>query len=317
MHDKIKKEKICVPQNHQTCRLDKFISDQHTGFSRSCWQKLIKDGGVLVNDKVITSKNFKVQPGVIIEFSMPPETSEIPLPSAEDMPLETLYEDKDILIINKPAGIIVHPGDGNPSGTIVNALLHKYGESLNFGEIFKDSYRPGIVHRLDKDTSGALIIAKNEEILQKFYSMFKNREVNKTYIALIHGVPQRTFDTITFCIDRHPVNRKKMAVSTEGKEAITHLSLIQSAFIENQPVSILEVKIETGRTHQIRVHLSKIGIPIIGDKLYGGLRKKPKAERQMLHAWKIEFKHPITGKKLKITAPFPEDINQMIEKIHS
>jgi 23S rRNA pseudouridine1911/1915/1917 synthase len=297
--------------------LDKFISEQYPTFSRSCWQKLIKNGEISVDNKIITSKNFKLLPNTVVEFTMPSQNSEIPLPTPEDIPLNSIYEDKDILVINKPAGIIVHPGDGNPNGTIVNGLLQKYNESLNFGEIFEDKYRPGVVHRLDKETSGALIIAKNEETLLKLKAMFKNREINKTYIALIHGFPQKQFDTIKFSIDRHPVNRKKMAVSPDGKEAITHISLVQSAFIENQPVSILEVKIETGRTHQIRVHLSKIGIPIIGDKLYGGFRKKPEADRQMLHAWKIEFKHPMTGKTMRVTAPFPEDINMMIQKIHS
>ena len=308
---------INVPEETQGTRLDKFLPEIFPTFSRGVWQKVISNGGVIINGKCASSNKIKLSEGDIIEVQMPSDDNEIPLPQPEDIQFDILFEDDNVLVINKKAGIIVHPGDGNPAGTIVNALLFKYNKSLNFGEIFEDKYRPGIVHRLDKDTSGALIVAKNEESLVSLKSAFKNREVKKTYYAIVQGVPKKHFDTIRFSIDRHPVNRKKMAVSPNGKEAVTHFTFVQGGYIDNQPVSILEVKIETGRTHQIRVHLSEIGIPIIGDKIYGGVRKKPKAPRQMLHAGNIIFPHPVTGKKINITAPIPDDMQNMIDKIHS
>jgi 23S rRNA pseudouridine1911/1915/1917 synthase len=308
---------INVPEEIQGIRLDKYLPEIFPDFSRGVWQKVISHGGVIINGKPAASNKVKLSGGDILEIKMPSAESVIPLPEPENIELDILFEDKDILVINKRPGIIVHPGDGNPAGTIVNALLFRYNDSLNFGEIFEDKYRPGIVHRLDKDTSGALIIAKNENILQTLKASFKNREVKKTYYAIVQGVPKKHFDTIRFAIDRHPVNRKKMAVSPNGKEAVTHFTFVQGGYIDNQPVSILEVKIETGRTHQIRVHLSEIGIPVIGDKIYGGVRKKPKAPRQMLHACNIVFPHPVTGKKISITAPIPDDMQDMIDKMHS
>jgi len=313
----LKNKVLDIPENAIGKRIDKFLSEFFSNYSRGAWQKVIQRGGIAINGTTISSNKIKLNSGDLLNIEMPSDSKEIALPKPENIVLDTLFEDKNILVVNKPSGIIVHPGDGNPSGTIVNALLHIYNDSLNFSEIFQDRHRPGIVHRLDKETTGVLIIAKNQQTLETLKASFKNREISKTYLAIVHGVPKRNFDTIKFAIDRHPVNRKKMAISTEGKSAVTHFTFVQGGYINNQPVSILEVKIETGRTHQIRVHLSEIGIPIIGDKIYGGVRKKPTASRQMLHAWKIAFPHPITGKTIRITAPIPDDMNAMIESIHS
>lgn len=307
-----KHSKITVTKDYSLWRLDKFLAEKKPDYSRGLWQKMIKQGNVYCNDKKVSSTHHKVCEGEIISLSELPELEENLLPEPEDIPLSILFEDDNLLIINKPEGMVVHPGDGNDHGTVVNALLNKFA---NFAADFEDKYRPGIVHRLDKDTSGLLLIAKNQESLERLQRMFKNREIKKTYLAIIHGHPKKNADTICQAIGRHPVNRKKMAFVKDGKNAITHFSVIQAGYIDNQPIAFLEVKIETGRTHQIRVHLSGIHLPIIGDKLYGGSRRTPHAPRQMLHAWELEFKHPFTGIKHKFISPLPADIQFLVDKM--
>lgn len=311
MADNFSTIKLTVTAEYAGWRIDKFLAEQRADFSRSVWQKMIKEGQVAINQKVIKSGNHKISATDIIEIAELPQVHENPLPQPEDIPLDILFEDDNLLLIDKPAGIVAHPGDGSEHGTVVNALLHKFA---NFADAFEDKHRPGIVHRLDKDTSGLLLIAKNQECLERLQRMFKNREINKTYLAVIHGHPRQQNDTIHHAIARHPVNRKKMACVKDGKHAVTHFSVIQQGFIDNQPVAFLEVKIETGRTHQIRVHLSEIHLPIIGDKLYGGSRRNPHAPRQMLHAWELEFKHPFTGRKHKLISPIPADIKVLVDK---
>lgn len=303
---------LTVTSEYDGWRIDKFLAENRPDFSRGVWLKMIKDGQVSTDGKIILSGKIKVSIGNIIKLEELPQVQEKPLPQAEDIPLEVLFQDKNFIVINKPMGMVVHPGDGGEHGTVVNALLHKFA---NFAESFDDKYRPGIVHRLDKDTSGALLVAKNQQSLERLQEMFKNREIKKTYLAIIHGHPKKIKDTIAHAIARHPVNRKKMAVNRTGKHAVTHFTVMEQGFIENQAISFLEVQIETGRTHQIRVHLAEIHLPIIGDKLYGGSRRAPHASRQMLHAWELQFKHPFTGRTLKLTCPIPEDIQELIEKM--
>jgi len=235
---------------------------------------------------------------------MPPENDEIPLPKAEDIPLDIIYEDENILIINKQAGVIVHPGDGNPNGTIVNGLLYKYENSLNFCKIFDNPYRPGIVHRLDKTTSGVLLVAKTNKthaFLQKNWD-----KVEKTYLAVVEnrGNKLPKSGKITAGITRDPRNRQRMTVSNEesAKLALTFFEKIA----ENKKFTLLKINIPTGRTHQIRVHLSSIGFPIHGDEKYGG---KP-AERVLLHAEKIVFPNPDqNGEMTEIIAPAPAEFS--------
>lgn len=307
-----KQVNLTVTPEYDGWRIDKFLAETHSEFSRSVWQKMIKDGKISVSGKSISSGNAKITSGMNIEIEELPQEQETPLPQPEDIPLDIIFEDDNLIVINKPAGMVVHPGDGTEHGTVVNAILNKFA---NFADSFEDKLRPGIVHRLDKDTSGILLIAKNQQSLERLQEMFKNREIKKTYLALIHGNPKKLNDTVTHAIARHPVNRKKMAVNKTGKNAVTHFSVIKQGYIENQPISLLEVQIETGRTHQIRVHMSEIHLPIVGDHLYGGSRRVPHAPRQMLHAWELQFMHPLTGRKIDISCPIPEDIEELIEKM--
>ena len=217
-----------------------------------------------------------------------------------------MYEDNDIIVVNKPKGMVVHPANGNPDGTLVNAIMSICKESLSGigGEI-----RPGIVHRLDKNTSGAIIIAKNDKAHIALSDELKNHEIKKTYIALVRGIVKENNATINMPIARSKKDRKKMDVDKNGKEAITHFKVIK----RYQDFTLLEINIETGRTHQIRVHLSHIGYPIIGDDVYSNGKNKWNIEGQCLHAKCLDFKHPITGKELHIEAPIPEYFEKILE----
>ena len=247
-------EKIKVTKNCGM-RIDKFISQTYPTISRSMIQKLIDDNNVHVNG-VIVKQSYKIVEGDEIEIEFP-EPKEIDL-KAQDIPLDIIYEDNDIIVVDKPKGLVVHPANGNPDGTLVNAVMAICKDSLSGigGEI-----RPGIVHRLDKDTSGLLIVAKNDEAHIKMSEQIKNRLVHKTYIALVRGVISENEATINMPIGRSNKDRKKMAVTKTGKEAITHFKVLK----RYNNYTLLEIKIETGRTHQIRVHLTQIGYPIVGD----------------------------------------------------
>ena len=303
-------KKIKVLNEFNGWRIDKFLANSNKDFSRSHWQKKIKNCEISISNAVISSTKYKISTDEIIEINSTnhdcPKSSP-PLPC--NIPLDILFEDEYILVINKSPNMVVHPGDGGETNTIVNALLYKYP---NFADNFDDKQRPGIVHRLDKDTSGTLIIAKNQNILTTLSDEFKNRSVKKKYLALIHGHPKKPFEIINLNIGRHPVNRKKMAVVENGKNAITHYTVEKSGTVDNSPISLLHVKIETGRTHQIRVHLSHLHLPIIGDSLYGGAKRKPYAKRQMLHASELTIKHPVTNKMMTFTSPEPEDFLSLL-----
>lgn len=220
----------------------------------------------------------------------------------EDIPLEVLYEDSDIIVINKPKGMVVHPANGNWEGTLVNAIMARCKDSLSGigGKI-----RPGIVHRLDKDTSGAIIVAKNDKAHIALSNQLKNHEIEKTYIALVRGIVKPNEATIDMPIARSKTDRKKMAVDKDGKKAVTHFKVLERYPEHN--CTLLEVKIETGRTHQIRVHLSEIGHPLIGDEIYSSGKNEWGIKGQCLHAKSLKFKHPITGKEIYVEAPLREN----------
>ena len=287
-----------VKKEDEGQRIDSYISKIDDDLSRVAVQRLIEEEKILLNGKKV-KPSYKVVENDKIEVEEE-KPKEVEL-KAQELPLEILYEDNDIIVVNKPKGMVVHPGNGNPDGTLVNALMAHCKDSLSGigGEI-----RPGIVHRLDKDTSGVIIAAKNDKAHITLSNQIKNHEVKKTYIALVRGIVKENHATINMPIGRSKKDRKKMAVEKDGKEAITHFKVLKRFPEDN--VTLLEINIETGRTHQIRVHLSHIGYPIIGDEVYSNGKNKWGIKGQALHAKSLEFKHPITGKEMKIEAKLPE-----------
>ena len=288
-------------------RLDKVVSNLEQNMSRETIQRMIKTGKILVNNKQ-EKASFKTTVGdlITLEEEIPEEIELKP----QEMPLDIIYEDDDMLVINKEKGIVVHPGNGNPDGTLANAVMAKCKGSLSGigGKI-----RPGIVHRIDKDTSGLIIVAKNDTAHINLSKQIQDRKVKKTYIALVRGVIKENEATINMPIGRNSKDRKKMAVTKDGKESITHFKVLK----RYNGFTLLEVKIETGRTHQIRVHLSTIGYPIVGDGVYSNGKNEFNVDGQMLHAESIEFAHPITGKKMKIEAPLPEYFNNVLKLLEN
>jgi 23S rRNA pseudouridine1911/1915/1917 synthase len=305
---------IEVPAELDKERIDFFIAKLNPDNSRTFFQRLIKNGAVKLNDELCTVPRTAVRTGdkIIVEW---PETSLVPTLVAEDIHLPVLYEDDTLLVIDKPPGMVVHPGAGNHSGTVVNALL---GRNPNFSaDLPVEGGRPGIVHRLDKDTSGCMVIAKNSSTLFKLSKAFSQREIDKTYITLVWGTPKQSTGKITNMIGRHPVKRKKMAeVERNGKLAISCYEVVKSGKIAERPASMLSVKIMTGRTHQIRVHMAGLKLPVIGDSLYGK-KNDQVAPRQMLHAWKLAFKHPVSGEQMSFTAPLPDDFTLLAKQLSS
>ena len=304
---------LIVDANFAGKRLDKCISDNLKEHSRSYLQKQIKNGNLLLNGTVCTVPRTTVAKGDKIQLSLPPDHIQEVI--AEDIDLPILYEDEDMIVINKPAGIIVHPGAGNHSGTIVNALA---GRDKSFLENLDGSeFRPGVVHRLDKDTSGCLVVAKNERAMYRLSNSFAERNTKKVYAAITYGVPKRDKDKIVTSIGRHRTNRKKMTVVERGgKQGITQYEVVDKGRIAGHTAALLRVDIETGRTHQIRVHMAHVRCPILGDKVYGG-NQVIDAPRQMLHAWQLSIPHPIRdGQIMDFEAPFPEDFELLAEELH-
>ena len=298
--------KFYLTKAAESVRLDQFLVSQLPEYSRAYLQKLVKSGTVKLDGNVF-SLNKTLLPGKGIITVELPEIQSNNEPVAEYFAFDLLYEDSVMAIINKPAGVVVHPAPGNPDGTVVNALLSRYPE-LRSAEL-PDGSRPGIVHRLDKDTSGCLAVARTPEAQAKLCEAFAARETGKIYLALTAGVPMQKNGRIENLIGRHVVNRQKMAVvERNGKIAISEYEVMAEGRINNIKTALVKVRIYTGRTHQIRVHLASLGCPVLGDELYGGSRVCPGIPRQMLHAWKLKLPHPVTGEIIKVQAPIPEDI---------
>lgn len=290
-------------------RLDRYLAKQEIELSRTMIQKLLEDEKVMVNGKR-EKASYKVQQGDNIQIEIE-EPKEVKI-EAQEIPFEVIYEDDAILVVNKPKGLVVHPGTGNLEGTLVNAIMAHCKDNLSGigGEL-----RPGIVHRLDKDTSGLLIIAKKDKAHIAMSEQIKNREVKKTYIALVRGTIAENEATIHMPIGRSNKDRKKMAVTKNGKEAITHFKVLNRYTTSKASYTLLELKIDTGRTHQIRVHMAQIGHPVIGDMVYSNGKNEFGIEGQCLHAKKLEFKHPITGKEMQLEAELPEYFANVIQKL--
>lgn len=314
-------------------RLDQWLASQLTpDLSRNRIQSLISAGHVLVDNRTVSEPKHKLREGSTIVLHIPEAEPADPQP--EDIPLDLLYEDNDIIVVNKPAGLVVHPGNGNWTGTLVNALIHHCGDSLSgIGGV----KRPGIVHRLDKDTSGVLVIAKHDKAHQNLSAQFADHgrtgALERAYLALVWGMPERPNATIDAHLGRSHRDRTKQAVVREDREdaryAITHYS-IEERFGENSDAtalaSLIECRLETGRTHQIRVHMAHIGHPLIGDNDYGGAYKTKanrltdalkttvqNFQRQALHARLLAFEHPMTGEFMEFTAEMPEDMQNLVE----
>jgi 23S rRNA pseudouridine1911/1915/1917 synthase len=283
-------------------RLDVFLSAQHVKISRSRLKKLIVDGRVTVNG-VVRPVGYKIREGDQITLQVPPS---VPLDTAaEPIPLNIIFEDEYLLALNKPAGIVVHPAPGHYNGTLVNALLHHCKDLSGIGGV----ERPGIVHRLDKDTSGLVMVAKTESAHKNLAAQFKNREIRKEYLAIVKGNVKRDRGLVHATIGRHKVHRKKMDTrALNGREASTEYQVVYRC----KNWSYLELWPKTGRTHQIRVHLASIHHPIIGDQLYGGKSADLKIPRHALHAHRLELKHPITGLSLSFQASLPTDMEDFL-----
>lgn len=286
-------------------RIDAYMAEKYEDISRVAIQRLIETGKILVNGKKVKA-SYKVQ--VNDKITMEEEKAvEIEL-KAQDIPVEIIYEDRDIIVVNKPKGMVVHPANGNPDGTLVNAIMAICKDSLSGigGEI-----RPGIVHRLDKDTSGILIVAKNDKAHINLSEQIKEHKVKKTYIALVKGIVKENNATINMPIGRSEKDRKKMAVTKKGKEAITHFKVLK----RYDKYTLLEINIETGRTHQIRVHLSQIGYPIVGDEVYSKGKNEWNIKGQCLHAKSLDFKHPITNEDMHLEAKIPQYFKKILEEL--
>ena len=301
-------KELIVEKLEEKVRLDAYIANKED-LSRTMIQKLLENGKIRVNEK-IEKASYKVEENdkIYIDIDEPKEV-EI---KAQDIPLDIIYEDNDIIVVNKQKGLVVHPASGNPDGTLVNAIMaHAKGSLSGIG----GELRPGIVHRIDKDTSGLLIIAKNDKAHINMSEQIKKHEVKKTYIALVRGTISENEATINMPIGRSQKDRKKMAVDKNGKEAVTHFKVLNRFTTSNASYTLLEVKIDTGRTHQIRVHMAEIGHPVIGDMVYSNGKNEFNIKGQCLHAQKLEFKHPITGKQMQLEAPLPEYFEKIVIKL--
>lgn len=285
-------------------RLDKFIAD-NSDISRSYAAKLCEDGLVSCGEKHL-AKKYKItgKEEIVIEVPTPTELSI----DAEDIPLDIVYEDSDVIVVNKPQGLCVHPAVGNENGTLVNGLMYHCGGELS---AINGVIRPGIVHRIDKDTSGLLIVAKNNEAHLKLSQQLKDRKAMRKYVALINGNIKEDSGTVNKPIGRNPVDRKKMAVVYGGREAVTHFNVLERF----GKYTLVECILETGRTHQIRVHMASIGHSIVGDALYGIKKEKFNLNGQLLHAKTIGFVHPKTGEMMEFTSEIPQHFETVLENL--
>ena len=284
-------------------RIDKYLSNEMSGFSRSYIQKLMKDGHVYVNGKAVKA-NYKLAYDDMITVEIPDLVEPDIVP--ENIPLDILYEDDDILIVNKPKGMVVHPAAGHYSGTLVNALMYHCGESLSG---INGVMRPGIVHRIDMDTTGSLLVCKNDQAHQKLAEQLKVHSIKRVYHAIVCGNLKEDSGTIDAPIGRHPVDRKKMSINYQnGREAVTHYQVLERF----GDYTYISCRLETGRTHQIRVHMASIRHPLLGDNVYGPQKCPFKLQGQTLHAMHLGFVHPTNGEFLEINAELPEYFEKLL-----
>ncbi|MBQ8318678.1 MAG: RluA family pseudouridine synthase [Lachnospiraceae bacterium] len=287
-------------------RIDKCLAELMNEFSRSYIAKLMEEGQITVNSKAVKA-NYKLRDGDNIEIIVPePEELEI-LP--ENIPLDIVYEDDDILIVNKPKGMVVHPAPGHSSGTLVNAIMYHCKDSLS---TINGVLRPGIVHRIDMDTTGLLMVCKNDVAHRVMSDKFKVHDINRVYTAICYNHFTDVEGTVDKPIARHKVDRKKMSIDSNGRRAVTHYKVIEEL---SNNFSLIECRLETGRTHQIRVHMASINHPLLGDEVYGPKNKPFKTEGQVLHAGVLGFEHPITGEYMEFKAELPEYFNNILERL--
>jgi 23S rRNA pseudouridine1911/1915/1917 synthase len=293
-------------------RIDQFLVTAIPHLSRSQIQKLIRQGQVLIAPAAahephsIARASAKTQPGDTLIVTLPPEPSTTLQP--EEIQLEIVYEDAAVIVVNKPAGLVVHPGHGHSSGTLVNALLARYPDLTGLEQSSGADERPGIVHRLDKDTSGLIVVARTAESLHHLQRQFKARTVEKTYLALVFGRPDSPQGVIDVPLGRDLRHRQKFSARPDGKPSRTRYK-IRQAF---EKFSLLEIGLETGRTHQIRVHLAWLGCPVAGDSIYGRRKNRLGLTRQFLHAWRLVFQHPLSGETLTLEAPLDERLQSIL-----
>lgn len=304
---------LTLDEEHDGLRLDRVLANEIPGYSRSQIQRLIDEGHVALTRVKVVKANTSVRAGDAVVVQLPEATAAQPV--AEDLPIDILYQDADLIIVNKPAGMVVHPGAGHDAGTLVNALLHHVTDLSGIG----GEVRPGIVHRLDKGTSGVMVVAKNDAAHQELSRQFHDREVEKRYVALVWGLVQQR-KRIDVPIGRDPLHREKISTrARRSRAAVTRVTWARSI----PGLSLLRVAIATGRTHQIRVHLNHIGHPIVGDSLYGGvhrrvahqLRAVQQLTRPFLHAERLAIHQPRTGEPLAFEAPLPEDLRSVLDAI--
>ncbi len=304
-----------VAGTEEGLRIDAYLASQIDGWSRARLQRLIDDQDVLVNGKTVKS-SYKLREGdeIEVELSPPPSSTFQP----ENIPIDVIYEDDEVVVVNKPAGLVVHPAAGVNSGTLANALAYRFQDLSGSGGVI----RPGIVHRLDKDTSGVMVVAKTELAHEKLSDQFRAREVFKRYVALVYGVVKQPEGRVEQPIARDPRNRTRMAVVPGGREALSLFSVRR----QYGALALVDVELKTGRTHQIRVHLSWLKHPVVGDELYGGGRENSlqnpqlraqvrKLSRQFLHAEELGFTHPVTGQPLRFFAPLPVELSEFLERL--
>lgn len=296
--------KISLICEFETMRLDQFISSELEDLSRNYIQKLIGEGHITVNGSVNTVKKYLIKPDDVVEVQIPdPQVLEI---TPENIPLDIVYEDDDVIIVNKPQGMVVHPAPGNYTGTLVNALMF-ISERLS---TINGVIRPGIVHRIDKDTSGLLMVAKNDKSHEWLANQLKEKTTIREYIAIVNGVISKDNGSVDAPIGRHPQDRKKMAIISSGRNAVTHFEVIERFKYH----TFVKLRLETGRTHQIRVHLASLGHPVLGDPVYGQKNERVKHDGQALHAKKIGFIHPTTLELMTFDSEIPPYFEDLLRK---
>lgn len=295
-----------IKQEESSVRIDRYLAEQCPEFSRSYLQKLLKEQKVTADGRPVKA-NYKIQPGAEIQVEIP--DMEVPDIRPEDIPLDILYEDEHLLVVNKPKGMVVHPAAGHTEGTLVNAVMAHCGDNLSG---INGVLRPGIVHRIDKDTTGALVICKEDAVHRDLAEQLKEHSIKRRYRAIVQGNLKEDEGTIEGPIGRHPTDRKKMAINYKnGKDAVTHYKVLERF----GQYTYIECRLETGRTHQIRVHMTSIGHPLLGDTVYGSFKNPFHLQGQTLHAMILGFRHPVTGEYIEFEAPLPDYFLKLLEKL--